>query len=82
MLTTALSNTDRNSGYKKRFGDLLKYDVEDEINRFKDYRVRLASYVTDAVALMEDAQNKDTKILVEGMHTIVWVLLSSFTDIN
>ncbi|KAH7375038.1 Adenylosuccinate synthetase [Plectosphaerella cucumerina] len=53
-------------GYKKRFGDLLKYDVEDEINRFKDYRVRLASYVTDAVALMEDAQNKDTKILVEG----------------
>jgi adenylosuccinate synthase len=27
-------------GFKKRYGDLLEYDVEDEINRFDDYRVR------------------------------------------
>lgn len=32
----------------------------------QDYRTRLAPYVTDAVALMEDAQNKNTDILVEG----------------
>lgn len=66
MRLSAFQPLTTDSGYKKRFGDLLQYDVEDEINRFKDYRVRLASYVTDAVALMEDAQNKDTKILVEG----------------
>ncbi|KAM0327985.1 hypothetical protein ACHAQA_005384 [Verticillium albo-atrum] len=54
------------SGYKKRFGDLLRYDVEDEIAKFKEYRVTLSKYVVDAVALLEDAQNRDTKILIEG----------------
>jgi adenylosuccinate synthase len=29
------------SGYKKRYGDLLKYDVEEEISRFNEYRKEL-----------------------------------------
>lgn len=28
-------------GYKKRFGDLLKYDVEEELGRFKVRMVRI-----------------------------------------
>ncbi|KFH46085.1 Adenylosuccinate synthetase-like protein [Hapsidospora chrysogenum ATCC 11550] len=54
------------SGYKKRFGDLLKYDVEEEIERFKQYRVELAPYVVDAVAFMKQAQEQDRSILIEG----------------
>jgi adenylosuccinate synthase len=54
------------SGYKKRFGDLLKYDVEEEIEKFKQYRVELAPYVVDAVAFMKQAQEQDRSILIEG----------------
>lgn len=53
-------------GYRKRFGDLLKYDVEEEIARFKKYRVDFAPYVVDAVAFMKQAQEQDHSILVEG----------------
>lgn len=28
-------------GFKKRFGDLLEYDVDEEIQRFKGYRTEL-----------------------------------------
>lgn len=54
------------SGYKKRFGDLLQYDVEAEINRWKQYRTDLASYVVDAVFFMKQAQDQNRKILIEG----------------
>lgn len=40
------------AGYKKRYGDLLTYDVELEIKRFDDYRVQLQDYLVDAVELM------------------------------
>ncbi|KAI1804585.1 adenylosuccinate synthetase [Daldinia bambusicola] len=59
------------AGYKKRYGDLLKYDVEEEIERFKEYRVKLASYVIDAVAFMKDAQDKSAKIFVEGSQALM-----------
>lgn len=54
------------SGYQKRYGDLLKYDVEDEIARFNEYRPKLRKYTVDAIAFMRDAQAKNTKILCEG----------------
>ncbi len=54
------------TGFKKRYGDLLKYDVEEEIGRFRKYRVDLADRVVDAVAFMRDAQERQAKILVEG----------------
>ncbi|OTA57461.1 Adenylosuccinate synthetase [Hypoxylon sp. EC38] len=59
------------AGYKKRYGDLLKYDVEEEITRFKKYRVELANYVIDAVAFMQDAQERQAKILVEGSQALM-----------
>ncbi|KAM0449273.1 hypothetical protein ACHAO4_007620 [Trichoderma viride] len=54
------------SGYQKRYGDLLKYDVEEEIARFNEYRTKLRKYTVDAIAFMKDAQAKNTKILCEG----------------
>ncbi|KAK0615312.1 Adenylosuccinate synthetase [Bombardia bombarda] len=59
------------SGYKKRFGDLLKYDVEDEINRFKKYRVDLAPFCTDAVHYMKNAQDRNYSILIEGANALM-----------
>ncbi|KAK0710158.1 Adenylosuccinate synthetase [Lasiosphaeria miniovina] len=59
------------SGYKKRFGDLLKYDVEEEIARFKEYRPKLAAYCTDAVQYMKQAQDRNYKILIEGANALM-----------
>ncbi|KAI8206864.1 Adenylosuccinate synthetase [Colletotrichum sp. SAR 10_66] len=61
------------TGFKKRFGDLLVYDIEDEIKRFKQYRedLRLKTFVVDAVPIMADAQAKNTKILVEGAQAVM-----------
>ncbi len=53
-------------GYKKRFGDLLEYDVEEELSRFREYRQQLGPYVVDAVQFMASAQQAGKKILVEG----------------
>ncbi|ORY67658.1 Adenylosuccinate synthetase [Pseudomassariella vexata] len=58
-------------GYKKRFGDLLKYDVEEEINRFKQYRQDLASFVVDGVHFLKQAQDQNRKILVEGANALM-----------
>lgn len=54
------------SGYAKRYGDLLKYDVEEELARFKEYRLKLAKFAVDGVSLLQSAQKNNTKILVEG----------------
>jgi adenylosuccinate synthase len=58
-------------GFKKRYGDLLQYDVEEEIARFREYRPKLADRVVDAVAFMSSAQEKNTKILVEGSQALL-----------
>ena len=58
-------------GYKKRFGDLLKYDVEEEIARFKDYRERLGPYIIDAVQFTAAAQERNEKMLIEGSQAIM-----------
>ena len=59
------------AGYSKRYGDLLKYDVEDELKRFEGYRQSLAKYTVDAIALVKDAQDKDTEILIEGANALM-----------
>jgi len=59
------------AGYKKRYGDLLQYDVEEEITRFKQYRLALADYVVDAVEFMKDAQERQAYILVEGSQALM-----------
>lgn len=59
------------SSYKKRFGDLLTYDVEEELARFQGYRTDLAKYAVDAVAFIKDAQDRNMKILIEGANALM-----------
>ncbi|KAK0385169.1 hypothetical protein NLU13_7647 [Sarocladium strictum] len=59
------------SGFAKRYGDLLKYDVEDEIARFREYRPKLAKFAIDAVPFMQSAQENNMNILVEGANALM-----------
>ncbi|OAA80186.1 adenylosuccinate synthetase [Akanthomyces lecanii RCEF 1005] len=59
------------AGYQKRFGGLLKYDVEDEIERFKKYRVTIQKYVVDGVLFMAKAKERGANIVVEGSQAIL-----------
>lgn len=58
-------------GYKKRYGDLLEYDPEEEIARFDQYRVQLGPYVIDQVPLIESAVKGDVRMLVEGANALM-----------
>jgi adenylosuccinate synthase len=53
-------------GYRKRFGELLEYDIDAELARFKEYRETLKKYVVDGVSFMKSAQQSNMKIIVEG----------------
>lgn len=54
-------------GYKKRFGDLLEYDIDAELARFVEYRETLKKYVVDGVSFMRSAQQQtNTNIVIEG----------------
>ncbi|KAF1990257.1 adenylosuccinate synthetase-like protein [Aulographum hederae CBS 113979] len=57
--------------FKKRFGDLLEYDVEEEISRFKDYVPRLQPYITDIVPKIEEAKARKDTMLIEGANAIM-----------
>ncbi|KAJ9641847.1 Adenylosuccinate synthase [Coniosporium tulheliwenetii] len=58
-------------GFKKRFGDLLQYDVEDEIARYREYIPKLQDYVIDQVPLVKSAKESKAMILVEGANAIM-----------
>lgn len=57
-------------GYRKRYGDLLKYDVKEELARFREYRERLRPYIVDAVEYMSAAREKSSSVLVEGSQAL------------
>jgi adenylosuccinate synthase len=54
------------SGYRKRYGDLLEYDVEEEIERFKKYAETLREFAVDEITLMRSAKARGSFIVVEG----------------
>ncbi|KAG5778670.1 hypothetical protein H9Q73_007658 [Fusarium xylarioides] len=58
-------------GFQKRFGELLKYDIEAELARFDEYRQTLSKYVVDGVAFMRSAQESNMKIVVEGANALM-----------
>ena len=64
-----LRNLER--GYKKRYGDLLQYDADEEIARFDDYRERLKAFVVDQVPLIESAVKGNLPVLVEGSQALM-----------
>ncbi|KAF5696404.1 adenylosuccinate synthetase [Fusarium globosum] len=59
------------NGFQKRFGELLKYDIEAELARFNEYRQTLSKYVVDGVAFMKSAQESNMKIVIEGANALM-----------
>lgn len=58
-------------GYRKRYGELLKYSVEDEIQRFKIYKEQLRPYVVDAVEYMKVIRENKLSMLVESSQALM-----------
>ncbi|KAF2966333.1 hypothetical protein GQX73_g7212 [Xylaria multiplex] len=58
-------------GYRTRFGDVLEYDVDDEIQRFREYRPKLAEFCVDAVHLVQNMQKHNARFLVEGANALM-----------
>ncbi|KAI1843346.1 hypothetical protein JX266_010520 [Neoarthrinium moseri] len=58
-------------GYKARYGDLLKYDVEEEIERFRGYRSELAKYAIDGLSFMHSAQTSNMNVIIEGANAVM-----------
>lgn len=58
-------------GYRKRFGDLFEYDIEEELTQFKEYRPMLEKYAVDGVTFMQSAQEKNMNIIVEGANALM-----------
>ncbi|KAF2091502.1 adenylosuccinate synthetase-like protein [Saccharata proteae CBS 121410] len=57
--------------YKKRYGDLLDYDVEEELSRYKAYAEKLQPFVIDQVPLLKSAKESKARILVEGANAVM-----------
>ncbi|MCJ1234163.1 hypothetical protein MMC14_002121 [Varicellaria rhodocarpa] len=57
-------------GYRKRYGELLKYSVEDEIQRFRVYKEQLRPYIVDAVEYMRVVRENKRSVLVEGSQAL------------
>ena len=58
------------SGYRKRYGDLLKYSVEEEIQKFSRYKDQLRPYVVDAVAYSKTMRENKQSMLVESSQAL------------
>ncbi|OCK99585.1 adenylosuccinate synthetase-like protein [Cenococcum geophilum 1.58] len=58
-------------GFQRRFGELLKYDLEAEISRYKNYREKLVPYVIDQIPMLNSAKEQKMDILVEGANAIM-----------
>ena len=58
-------------GYRKRYGELLKYSVEDEIQRFKIYKEQLRPYIIDAVEYMKSLRKNKLSMLVESSQALM-----------
>jgi adenylosuccinate synthase len=58
-------------GFKARFGDLLQYDVEEEIKQCDALREQLKPMVVDAVTTITKAQAQGEQILIEGANALM-----------
>ena len=59
------------TGWQKRYGDLLQYDVEEEIQRFDQYRTRLAPFIVNQVPLIQKEEDQGGRILIEGANALL-----------
>ncbi|KAI3331564.1 adenylosuccinate synthetase [Xylariaceae sp. AK1471] len=58
-------------GYRARYGELLQYDVDEEIQKFENIKEKLQPYIVDAVEYMRVAQEEKRSILVEGSQALL-----------
>lgn len=58
-------------GYRKRYGSLFKYSVEDEIQRLKVYKDQLRPYIVDAVEYIKAARGSKRSVLVESSQALL-----------
>ena len=58
-------------GYRKRYGSLITYSVEDEIQRFKTYKEQLRPYIIDAVEYMKTVEENKRSVLVEASQALL-----------
>ncbi|MCJ1331663.1 hypothetical protein MMC10_008354 [Thelotrema lepadinum] len=58
-------------GYRKRYGNLLEYSVEDEIKKLQQYKDQLRPYLVDAVDYMRIARENKRSVLVEGSQALM-----------
>ena len=58
-------------GWQKRYGDLLQYDVEEEIQRFDQYRTRLAPFIVNQVPIIQKEEDRGGRILIEGANALL-----------
>ncbi|KAI9847204.1 MAG: hypothetical protein M1837_003068 [Sclerophora amabilis] len=59
------------NGFKKRYGDLLQYDVDEELARVKDYSEKLKPYIIDQIPLLKSAKESKANILIEGANALM-----------
>lgn len=57
--------------HKKAYGDLLAYDVEEEIRAFDGWREELRPLIVDSVDMVCNVQDAGKKVLVEGANAIM-----------
>ena len=56
---------------KNRFGDLLRYDVDEEIRKCDALREQLRPLVVDAITMIVKAQKAHEQILIEGANALM-----------
>ena len=57
-------------GYKKRYGDLLQYSVEDEIKYMNGVKDKLFPYCLDAIDYVKSVRDQKKRILVESSQAL------------
>ncbi|KAL9104299.1 MAG: hypothetical protein Q9163_000740 [Psora crenata] len=57
-------------GYRKRYGNLLKYSVEEELEKYRGYKEQLRPYIVDAVEYMKAVQENKRSVLVESSQAL------------
>jgi adenylosuccinate synthase len=57
-------------GYRKGYGELLEYYVEDEIERFRRYMEQLRLYIVVAVEYTKGVRENKSSVLVEGSQAL------------
>jgi adenylosuccinate synthase len=51
---------------QKRFGDAFQYDVEADIEKYKEISAAVAPFITDTISYVNDAYDAGKRILIEG----------------